>query len=83
MDNRAEAFLIPDSPPLQTSLAGLSREPYLRRINAKPAASVDVFVKTNLGLSQGPAHRLRHVQRTFFRALDKVFRPLEPAGTAN
>ena len=30
-----------------------------------------------LGLAQGPRHRRRHVCRTLFHALDKVFRPLD------
>ena len=30
-----------------------------------------------LGLAQGPRHRRRHVRRTLFHALDKVFRPLD------
>ena len=73
MDNRAEALVIPDSPPLQISLVGLSREPYLKLTNAKPTASVDVLVNDFLGLAQGPAHRCHHAQRTLFRALEKVF----------
>ena len=30
-----------------------------------------------LGLAQGHRHRRRHVRRTLFHALDKVFRPLD------
>ena len=38
---------------------------------------VDVFVDDFLGLAQGPRHCRRHVRRTLFHALDKVFRPLD------
>ena len=38
---------------------------------------VDVFVDDFLGLEQGPRHRRRHVRRTLFHALNKVFWPLD------
>ena len=38
---------------------------------------MDVFVDNFLGLTQGPRHHRRHVRRTLFHALDKVFRPLD------
>ena len=83
MDNCIEALVIPDSPPLQASLAGLSRNTYLSHANTKPTVYTDVFVDNFLGLSQGPAHRLRHFRRTLFHALDKLFRPLVPADMDN
>ena len=36
-----------------------------------------MFVDDFLGLVQGPRHRRRHVRRTFFHALDKIFHPLD------
>ena len=44
-------------------------------------AYVDVFVDDFLGLAQGPRHRLSHVRRTLFHALDKVFRTLDQQDT--
>ena len=38
---------------------------------------MDFFVDDFLGLPQGPRHRRRHLHRTIFHALDKVFRPLD------
>ena len=38
---------------------------------------MDVFVEEFLGLAQGPRHRRRHVRRTLFHVLDKVFWPLD------
>ena len=57
--------------------ANLTRDPYLRRPNTKLLAYVDVFVDNFLGLAQGPRQLRRHVRRTIFHALDKVFRPLD------
>ena len=51
--------------------------PYLQHPKAKLLAYEDVFVDNFLGLEQGPRHRRRHVHRTLFHALDKVFRPLD------
>ena len=42
LDDQTEALVIPDSPPLQAYLAGLSQYPYLSCTNAKPTAYVDV-----------------------------------------
>ena len=53
--------------------ANLTRDPYLRQPNAKLLAYVDFFVDNFLGLAQGPRHHRRHVRRTLFHALDKVF----------
>ena len=55
----------------------MNRDPYLRRLKAKLLAYVDVFVNEFLGLLQGPRHRRRHVRRTLFHTLDKMFRPLD------
>ena len=65
------------SPLITQDHAALKRDPYLQRPNAKLLAYVDVFVDDFLGLAQGPRHRRRHVRRTLFHALDKVFRPLD------
>ena len=74
--NRAESLEPPPAPLLTQEHANLTRDPYLRRPNNKLLAYVDVFVDDFLGLAQGPRHRRRHVRRTQFHALDKVFRPL-------
>ena len=47
------------------------------RTNAKLLAYVDFFVDDFLGLAQGPRHRRRHVRRTLFHALEKLFRTLD------
>ena len=64
-------------------MAKLSRDPYLKRINANPKAYVDLFVDEFLGLSQGPAHMQLHVWYTLFHALDKFFRPLDAEDSSN
>ena len=38
---------------------------------------MDIFVDDFLGLTQGPRNRRRHIRRTLFHALDKVFWPLD------
>ena len=75
--NREEAIEPPLAPLLTQEHAKLTRNPSLRRANAKLLAYVDVFVDDFLGLVQGPRHRRCHVHRTLFHALDKVFRPLD------
>ena len=77
LDIRAKAVEPPLAPLLIQDHTALKRDPYLRRPNAKLLAYVDVFVDNFLGLAQGPRHRRRHVRRTLFHALDKVFRPLD------
>ena len=77
LDDRAEAVEPPSAPPLAAEHTQLTRNPYLRRPKAKLLAYVDIFVDEFLGLAQGPRHRRRHVHRTLFHALDKVFRPLD------
>ena len=59
----------------------MTRDPYLRRPKAKLLAYVDVFIGDFLRLAQGPRHRCRHVRRTLFHALDKVFRTLDRQDT--
>ena len=59
----------------------MTRYPYLQSPNVKILAYVDVFVDDFLGLAQGTWHRRRHVRRTLFHALDKVFRPLNSQDT--
>ena len=77
LDNRAEAVWVKPDPSLNKQLGVLPRDPYLGRKNSQILQYVDVFVDDFLGLAQGPRHRRRHVRRTFFHALDKVFRPLD------
>ena len=77
LDIRTEAVEPPPAPLLTQEHAALKRDPYLQRPNTKLLAYVDVFVDDFLGLAQGPRHRRRHVRRTLFHALDKVFWPLD------
>ena len=77
LDIRAEAVDPPPAPLLTQEHANLTRDPYLRRPNGKLLAYVDVFVEDFLGLAQGPRHRRRHVRRTLFHVLYKVFHPLD------
>ena len=77
LDNQTEAVVILDSRPFQPPLSGLSRDPYLRCSNTNHMAYVDVFVNEFLGLAQDPSHSQRHVWRTLFHALDKVFQTLD------
>ena len=81
IDNRAEAVAPPLAPPLAEEHAKLTRDPYLRRPKAKLLAYVDVFIGDFLRLAQGPRHRCRHVHRTLFHALDKMFRTLDRQDT--
>ena len=77
LDNRAEAVEPLPAPLLTQEHANLTRDQYLRRPNDKLLAYVGVFVDDFLALAQGPRHRCRHVRRTIFHALDKVFRTLD------
>ena len=45
LDYMANFFFREAPPTIQLLLAGLMRDPYLRRANAKPAAYVEFFVK--------------------------------------
>ena len=51
LDDMAEAIVREAMPTLQMELAGLTRDPYLRRPNSKQAAYIDVSVYTFLGLA--------------------------------
>ena len=77
LDDRAGAIVPPPAPPLAEEHAKLTSNPYLGRPKVKLLAYMDVFVDDFLGLAQGPRHRRRHVCRTLFHALDKVFWPLD------
>ena len=77
LDEHAEAVRVEPAPSLDKQLGALPRDPYRGRNNSQILQYVDVFVDDFLGLAQGPQHRRRHVRRTLFYALDKVFRPLE------
>ena len=77
LDNRAEAVWVKPAPSLNKQLGALPRDPYLGRKNSQLLQYVDVFLDDLLGLVQGARHRHRHVRRTLFHALDKVFRPLD------
>ena len=77
LDDREEAIVPLPAPPLAEEHAKLTRDPYLRRLKAKLLTYVDVFVDEFLGLAQGPWHRRRHVHRTLFHTIYKVFRPLD------
>ena len=59
----------------------MTRNPYLQLPKEKLLAYVDVFVDNFLGLAQGARHRRRHICRTLFHALDKVFRTLDRQDT--
>ena len=81
IEDMKEAIAPPPAPPLAEEHAKLTRNPYLRRPKAKLLAYVEVFVDDLLELAQGPWHCRRHVRRTLFHTLDKVFRPLERQDT--
>ena len=81
MDDGAEAIAPPPAPPLAQEHTKLTRNPYLQHPKANILAYVDVFVDDFLGLAQGPRHHCRHVRRTIFHALDKVFQPLDGQDT--
>ena len=81
LDDRAKVIAPPPAPHLAQEHAKLTRGPYLRLPKAKLQAYEDVFADDFLGLAQGPRHRRRHVRRTLFHALDKVFRPLDRQDT--
>jgi hypothetical protein len=56
---------VPDHPPALT-------------LHRRPLQLVDVFVDDFIGAAQGGRRRLQHVRRVLMRAIDDVFRPLEP-----
>ena len=61
LDDMTEAIVIETPPTLLLTVAGLTRDPYLRRVNAKTAAYVEFFVNDFLGLAQGTSHRRHQV----------------------
>ena len=67
----------PPAPPLAAEHTKLTHNHYMRRPKEKLLTYVEVFVDEFLGLAQCPWHRRRHVRRTIFHSLDKVFRPLD------
>ena len=71
----------PTAPLISAEHTKLTHNPYLRHPEAKLLAYVDVFVDDFLGLAQEPRRRRRHVRRTLFHALDKVFQPLDRQDT--
>ena len=73
LDNRAEAIRVEPAPSLNKQLGALPMDPYLGIKNSQLLQYVDVFVDDFLGLAQGPRHHRRHVRRTLFHDLDKVF----------
>ena len=77
LDDRAEAIVPPPAPPLAQEHAKLTRDTYLRHPKAKLLAYVGVFIDDFVVLAQGPRYLRRHVCRTLFHALDKVFCPLD------
>ena len=72
LDYMSEAIVREEPPTLQMALSGLTRDPYLRWANAKPAAYIDVFVDHFLGLSQVYARWWSHIRQTLFCPLNKV-----------
>ena len=64
-------------------MEGLTRNPYLRQATANLATYVDVFVKTFLGLAQGPVQWRHQVRLTLFHFLEKVFQTYESGNLAN
>ena len=83
MDDMVEAIFREEPTALQPELAGLTRYPYLRRANVKPAAYVDVSVNDSLGIYQGTAHQWRRIWKTLFHYLDKVLWPCDSGNSAN
>ena len=53
------------------------QDPLLLCTNAQLLAYLNVFVDDFIWLAQGLTHWRRHVRRTLFHDLDKVFRPLD------
>ena len=76
MDGRSASVVSAADPTLDITLVPLSQDPLLLSTNTQILAYVDVYVDDFLGLAQVPTHRHRHVRRTLFHDLDKVFRPL-------
>ena len=68
-----KSILRVEPPTPQTVLTGMTRDPYLRRSNAKPAAYVDFFINDFLRIVQGPTHRRRRVRKNLFHTLYTVF----------
>ena len=77
LNKRADAVVSAESPTLYPILVPLFLDSLLLWNNAQLLAYVKVFVDDLLRLAQGPTNQRRHVRRTLFHALDKVFRPLE------
>ena len=83
LDNMSEAIFREEPSTNHPSLAGFTREPYLRQANTKPAAYMDIFVNSFLELAQVPTHWQRRVWKTLFHSLDNVFWPYDCRGLSN
>ena len=81
MDDRESSVVSAAYPTLDPTLVPLSQAPLNLHTNTQLLAYEDVFVDDFLGLLHSLSHRRRHVHRTLFCALDKVFRPLEKLGS--
>ena len=75
LDDMVESIVRETTPTFRPSLAGLTRDVYLRWSNSKPSVYVEVSINNFLGLDQGTAHRQLRVRKTLFHALDNLFRP--------
>ena len=83
LDDREEAIVREEPSTLQSELAGLMIDLYLRQANAKTDAYVNFFIDGFLGLVQETVHRWRLVQRTLFRSLNKVFQTCDSGDSDN
>ena len=80
LDDRATAVFSATALKLDPTLALFFRDFLFLHTNTQLLAYVDVSVYNFIGLDQGPTHCHRNVRRTLFRALYKVFIPLNKMG---
>ena len=83
LDDMAEVIVRGEPQTLKPALAGLSRDPYLRRSSKNTATYVDIFVDNFIELAQGTTHQRRQVRQILFHSLDNVFRPCESIESDN
>lgn len=70
--------LLPPPYPSHTTSTAAPDSPPTFKLHRRPLQIVDVFVDDFIGAAQGGRRRLQHVRRILMRAIDDVFRPLEP-----
>ena len=77
LDNLVEAAVIADWQTIQPDLDEMIFKAYLKQLNWKTTAYIDIFVDGFLVLAQGTTHRQWNFCRTFFHTMENILKPLD------